>query len=356
MSISTLPLLSLLLFTGCGRDNYEMKDFSKVPKIDAHVHLNTSSTAWIELAKEDNFKLLSINVDYSDFNPVEEQLAIAINHRKNFPDVFAFASTFHMKGWDNDEWVKNTIAYIDSTVKEGACAVKVWKNIGMEFRDKDSSLVMIDNPRFDAIFAHLRDINIPLIGHQGEPKDCWMPVKDMMINDMKLYFGNHPHYHMYKHPDMPSYQDQVAARDRMLSRNRETNFMGAHIGSLEWSLDELGKFFDKFPNARVDLSARMSYMELQAANNYNKTRSFFIKYQDRLIYATDNVEASGSDDNSFKQGMHDKWLADWKFLVTDSIMKGNDFEKKFKGLSLPKEVVNKIYRENALKLFTKAWK
>jgi hypothetical protein len=347
----------LLIFSlGCQKNQYEIDDYYAVEKIDAHLHLNSESDAWIELAKKDNFKLLSINVDYPDFNPVEEQLKFSIQHRKQNPEIFAFASTFHMAGWDNPEWIINTIKYLDSTFAQGAVAVKVWKNIGMEFKDKDSNLVMIDNPKFDLIFKHLKEKNIPLVGHHGEPKDCWLPVDKMINNDMKLYFGNHPQYHMSLHPDMPSYEEQMASRDRMLERNKEIPYMGAHIGSLEWSLDELGKFFEKFPNAAVDLGARMGYMQYHAAKDREKTRDFVVKYQDRILYATDNVQESKADPKIFKQAAHDKWFSDWKFLVTDSTMESKDLDMPFKGLVLPKEVIDKIYRKNAEKLFAKAWK
>ncbi|MFO7447852.1 MAG: amidohydrolase family protein [Ignavibacteriaceae bacterium] len=348
-----------ITLSGCGKetkDYYELSDYNNVQKIDAHIHINSSDPVWIELAREDNFKLLSINVDYPDFVPVEEQLNVAINHRNNNPEVFAFASTFYMAGWDDSEWLNTTFGYLDSTFNQGAIAVKVWKNIGMGFRNKDSNLVMIDDSRFDPVFEYLRKKDIPLIGHHGEPKDCWLPVEKMINNDMKLYFGNHPHYHMYLHPDMPSYEDQMAARDRMLSNNPETRYMGAHVGSLEWSLDKLQEFFDKYPNATVDLSARMGYMQYHSAIDREKTREFFIKYQDRIIYATDNVQDPGADPAVFKEAAHDKWLSDWMFMVTDSTMDSKDLDLPFKGLALPKIVIDKVYRLNAEKLFTKAWK
>jgi hypothetical protein len=353
-----LLVIYFLVFTflGCQQDKYELNDYNKVKKIDAHIHLNSRDDAWIELAKEDNFRLLSINVDYSDFNPLDEQYEIAVKHRKDNPEVFAFASSFHMSGWDSPDWITNTIKYLDSTFANGAIAVKIWKNIGMEFRDKDSNLVMIDNPKFDLIFKHLREKDIPLIGHLGEPKDCWQPVEKMINNDMKEYFGNHPHYHMFLHPDMPSYEDQMAARDRMLEKNKETHFMGAHIGSLEWSLDELSNFFERFPNASVDLAARMGYVQYHAAVDREKTRNFFIKYSDRILYATDNIQELNADPGTFKKVAHEKWLSDWKFLVTDSTMTVKDLDMPFNGLALPKDVIDKIYRENAEKLFTKAWK
>lgn len=357
ISFNFLLLLIFALFlNGCHKDSYDMEDFYKVEKIDAHVHLNSSNSAWIELAKEDNFKLLSINVDYADFNPIEEQYAFALKHLKENPDIFAFASTFHMSGWDNTDWVEKVIAYLDSTFVEGAVAVKIWKNIGMDFRDKDGKLVMIDNPKFDPILTHIQEKGIVIIGHQGEPKDCWLPLDDIQINDIKEYFTNHPEYHMYLHPDLPSYEDQMNARDRMLGRRKDTPFMGAHMASLEWSLNELGNFLDQYPNAVVDLGARMGYMQYHAATDWEATRNFCIKYDDRILYATDNVQESKGDPNDFIMGAHKRWLSEWNFLTSDSTMESNDIDLPFNGLALPRNVIDKIYRENAKNLFKKAWK
>ncbi|MHA2278385.1 MAG: amidohydrolase family protein [Candidatus Kariarchaeaceae archaeon] len=349
-------LFAIVFLNGCQNDNYNMEDFYKVEKIDAHVHLNSNNSSWIELAKEDNFKLLSINVYYSDFNPVEEQYAFSLKHLKEDPTVFAFVSTFHMSGWDDPNWVDEVISHLDSTFSEGAVAVKIWKNIGMEFRDKGGNLVMIDNPRFDPIFNHIKEKGIVLIGHLGEPKDCWLPVDQMINNDSKEYFTSHPQYHMYLYPDLPSYEDQINARNKMLDKHKDIAFMGAHTGSLEWSLAELENFFDNYENAVVDLGARMGYLQYHAAIDWENTRNLCINYSDRILYATDNVQASDDDPKIFKEEAHKKWITDWKFLNTDSTMQSKDIDLPFKGLALPRNVIDKIYRENAVKLFQKAWR
>jgi len=349
-------LSAIIFLNGCQQDNYNIEDFYKVEKIDAHVHLNSINSSWIELAKEDNFKLLSINVYYSDFNPVDEQYAFSLKHLKEDPTVFAFASTFHMSGWDDPNWVDKVISHLDSTFSEGVVAVKIWKNIGMEFRGEDGKLVMIDNPRFDPIFNHIKEKGVVLIGHLGEPKDCWLPVDQMINNDSKEYFTNHPQYHMNLHLDLPSYDDQMNARNKMLDKHKDIPFMGAHLGSLEWSLTELANFFDNYENAVVDLGARMGYMQYHAATDWENARNFFIKYSNRILYATDNVQKSTSDPKTFKEEAHKKWISDWKFLTTDSIMQCKDIDMSFKGLELPKHVIDKIFRENAEKLFQKAWR
>ncbi len=345
-----------VVFSGCGKDHFTMDDFGDVIKIDAHLHINSENSAFIEQAIEDNFRLLTINVDYPDFPPVEEQLKITIGHLNSYPDRVAFASTFKMAGWDNTGWQEKTIQHLDSTFDQGAIAVKVWKNIGMEFKDKNGNLVMIDDPKFDPIFSHLYKKDIRLIGHMGEPKDCWMPIEEMMVNGDREYFKNHPQYYMYLHPEMPSYEEQMQARDRMLERNPDLKFMGAHLASLEWSVDEIGKFLDRFPNAVVDLAARMGQVQYQSSRDREKVRQFFTKYQDRVLYATDLTQEPDADPIEFKKAVHETWLSDWKYFNTDSTLTVPELNDPFQGLALPKRVVEKIYRINAKKAFPTAWK
>jgi predicted TIM-barrel fold metal-dependent hydrolase len=349
-------IVFITFFLSACTKHYTLDDFDKVKKIDAHMHYNVASLSLIDQAKADNFRLLTINTDYPDFPPIEKQQSIAVSLYKSNPEVIAFASTFHMKGWDDPKWVENTVSHLDSTVELGAIAVKFWKNIGMDFRDSSGKLIMIDNPKFDTIFKHLREHYIPVIGHQGEPRECWLPFDKMVIRDLKEYFKEHPQYHMYLHPDMPSYEDQMNARDKMLEKNKNMIFMGCHLASLEWSVDELAKFFDKFPNAVADIAARMNQLQYQTKVDRDKVIRFFDKYQDRILYGTDITFDSSANFQAIKQEAHKVWLEDWKFLATDSVMTIKDFDGEFKGLMLPRKIIDKIYRLNAERIFTKAWK
>ncbi len=161
---------------------------------------------------------------------------------------------------------------------------------------------------------------------------------------------------MFLHPELPSYEDQMAARDRMLQKNMELHFIGAHLASLEWSVDELAKFLDKFPNAVVDMAARMGQVQYQSGRDREKVRRFFIQYQDRVLYATDLTQQPDADPAEFKNEAHQKWLNDWKYLNTDQTMSVPELDEPFQGLALPKNVIEKIYRLNAENIFPTAWK
>src|SRR5690606_20786759 len=118
---------------------------------------------------------------------------------------------------------------------------KVWKNIGMELRDTSGNFVMIDHPKLDAVIAYLVRHDIPLIGHLGEPKNCWLPLDEMTVSSDRSYFESYPQYHMFLHPSYPSYTEQIRARDHLLEKFPTLRFVGAHLASLEWSVDELAK-------------------------------------------------------------------------------------------------------------------
>jgi predicted TIM-barrel fold metal-dependent hydrolase len=327
-----------------------MDDFAKVEKIDAHYHIYSAENNSIVQAKNDNFKLLSINTFSEDCKRVlnfQDQSSVLL---RKYPADFAYTTTFCLDGWDDSTWVENTISWIDSCIADAAVAVKVWKNIGMEFRNKDSVLIMIDDPKFDLIFKHLSDNGIPLVGHLGEPKNCWLPLEKMTTKNDSNYFANNPKYHMFLHPEFPSYEEQMAARDRMLDKNPNLIFIGCHLASLEWSVDELAAWLEKYPNTAVDMAARMGQLFYQTHENHKRVRDFFIKYQDRILYGTDIID-HGKEEIQFQNRMHKTWLKDWEYLVTDNKITSNLIDGDFNGLKLPKEVVDKIYAQNAKKWY-----
>ena len=312
--------------------------------------MDTNRDAFVEQAKRDNFKLLNIVVDVSrGAEWIEEQYDYCLDQKTRHPKDYEFATSFSMEQWDDPDWIKNTLDWLNKGIDEGAVAVKVWKNIGMVFRDKNGELVMIDDPKLDPIFSMLTGKKIPVIGHLGEPKNCWLPLDEMTTNNDKKYFEEHPQYHMYKHPDLPSYEEQIAARDRMLEKNPELIFIGAHMGSLEWSVDELAKRLDKFPNMSVDMAARIGQLFYQTKEDREKVRQFFIKYQDRVLYATDMADGGNRNVDELQREMHRVWLRDWQFLATDDIMTSELLTGEFKGLQLPQEVIDKVYSKNARK-------
>jgi len=154
---------------------------------------------------------------------------------------------------------------------------------------------------------------------------------------------------------MPSHDAILAARDSMLRAHPALRFDAVHLASLEWDVDRVADFLERFPEASVDVAARMVHLEYQAVSHREKVRRFLIHYQDRILYGSDEEYGPGDGDASAIATVHAGWRADWRFLATSDLMHSDDFDGAFRGLRLPRTVIDKIYRLNAQALFPTAW-
>jgi predicted TIM-barrel fold metal-dependent hydrolase len=334
---------------------YQDGDFTNVQKIDTHVHLHGMLPTLMSRAATDNFRLLTINVNYSDFPPLSEQHRDALALRSAYPDRVAFATTFDAAGSDRSGWGENAKRQLTEALDAGAIAVKVWKDIGMQQRDADGRAVMIDDTRFTPIFRMLEERGTVVLGHLGEPRNAWLPLAEMTINSDREYFKTHPQYHMATHAEWPTYEQQIAARDRMLDRHPRLRFVGVHLASLEWSVDRITGFLNRYPNASVDLAARLSHLQLQASLDRDKVRRFFLRFQDRILYATDIACQGPQEDSACAAQAQETWHDDWRFLSSADTLRSAEFEAPFRGLALPRDVIDKVYSGNARRLFPTAW-
>jgi hypothetical protein len=282
---------------------YTAADFAQVRKFDAHGHANTGDHRFLDIAAKDGFEILSINVDYPDFPSLARQARVVHALQAADPRRFHFATTFSMKGFGGAAWTANAIRHIDAEMARGALGVKVWKNIGMVERDAQGRLIMLDDRRFDGVMNHLEAKGIPLVAHQAEPKNCWLPLEAMTTENDRSYFRDHPEYHMYLHPEQPSY--------------------------------------DK--------------------SDPDKVRRFFVKYQDRLLYGSDLTEDPPEpharaqnppmDPVQFAVEADAFWRSDWVYLATSEVQPIDAIKAEVKGLALPKPVIDKIYYANARRVF-----
>jgi predicted TIM-barrel fold metal-dependent hydrolase len=98
---------------------------------------------------------------------------------------------------------------------------------------------------------------------------------------------------------------------------------------------------DQHPNVMVEFGAR----EAELGRQPRRTRELFMRYQDRVMFGTDNEVSEDTYRNNFR------WLetADEYFDYLGAPGQGR-FE--IYGLALPDPVLKKIYHENAERLFS----
>ncbi len=335
--IYTVMLLLVAIFSCSDRT----VDFKRMKKIDAHVHLRYKGPEFLEQAVRDGFQIIAILTDHYDIPWQQDFLKVQEQYNAG---LFKYVTTFTMQGWDEPDWRQNTLNYLREDFERGAIGVKVWKNIGMVFKDKDSNFVMIDDPRFDPIIDFIKSKDKTLAGHIAEPRDCWLPLEQMIVPSNREYYSANPQYHMYQHPEYPSYKQLIRSYENMLEKHPNIRYVACHLGSIEWSMEELAKRLDRFPNMAVDLAARVDDIQFL---DQTEVRDFIIRYQDRILYGTDLSIKEKHDPNKFIEEMHRTWRNDWRYFVTDSLLTIEKSDKTIFGLKLPADVLKKIYYTNA---------
>ncbi|MDZ7689927.1 MAG: hypothetical protein U5K69_02025 [Balneolaceae bacterium] len=182
------------------------------------MHYNSARPALLQRAQSEGFSLLSINTEVPFFPSITEQEKIVLDQQANKDHRLAHVTTFSTEKWEKPAWQEEVLEQIKEGMANGAVGVKVWKNIGMSLQDEKGNFVMIDHPSFDPLFQYCEQQEIPVLGHLGEPKNCWLPLEEMTVKSDREYFAEYPEYHMHKHPEYPTYEQQIEARDNRLKK------------------------------------------------------------------------------------------------------------------------------------------
>lgn len=330
--------------TGQSAENMEdqLKAFAALDPIDTHTHVFHNDLAFPVMLNRLRLHLLDICV-FTDKEPVFANLQAEIDSARAVTRAthgqVSWCTTFDPFKFSSPNFAADTVRQLNRDFKNGAIAVKIWKNIGMELKAPDGRYVMPDDPAFAPIYRAIAAQNKTLIAHLAEPNSCWEAPNPESPD--YSYYQEHPEWYMYGKPDHPSKETILEARDHLLAENPNLRVVGAHLGSMELDLDGLGRQLDRYPNFAVDTAARVVYLALQPRD---KVRAFLIKYQDRVLYGTDLGYRPKGDSDSL-QDWKSIYLRDWKFFATEETVAFDG--RRFQGLQLPDAVLRKLYHDNA---------
>jgi predicted TIM-barrel fold metal-dependent hydrolase len=325
-----------------GDDKPALKAFAALRPIDAHVHVFKNDPAFQAMLERLNVKLLNVLVmddTLSYRKELQPQVDDALALMRSSHRHIALCTTFDPYKFDSRSFAANAMKQINQNFAEGAVAVKIWKNVGMEIKD-GGKYIMADDPKFEPIYQDIARHGKTLLAHQAEPDVAWGPPDP--ADPSWSYYQENPQWYVGDKPGFPSKEMILAARDRVLERNPELRVVGVHLGSMERSLDDIARHLDKYPNFAIDTAARMEYLMLMPRE---QVRNFLVKYQDRILYGTDlDLLATANVPEALKD-WQSTYARDWEFLATDEMVKVDG--KQVRGLKLPQSVLRKIFHDNA---------
>jgi predicted TIM-barrel fold metal-dependent hydrolase len=292
-----------------------------------------------------NLKLLNILVmddTLSYRKELQPQVDDALRLVKSSKGHVALCTTFDPYKFDNPSFTDDAIKQINRDFSNGAVAVKLWKNVGMEIKDRTGNFIMADNSKFEPIYQDIAAHGKTLMTHQAEPDVAWGPPDP--DDPSWSYYQENPQWYLGDKKGFPSKQTILAARDHVLEQNPKLRMVGVHLGSMEKSLEDIAMRLEKYPNFSIDTAARMEYLMLMPTD---KVRDFLIKYQDRVLYGTDLDVIDNANMADTLKDWRTTYVRDWKFLATDATLQVG--KKQVKGLKLPGPVLQKIFHDNAVK-------
>jgi uncharacterized protein len=256
---------------------------------------------------------------------------------KPYPGRFI---VFTMMDWskiDDPDFGQEMVRQLDDAVARGARGLKLLKDWGLGVHDSAGKLVAVDDPRMDPVWRECGRLGIPVSIHTGDPEAFFHPTD--ANNERYEELTEHPDWSFYG-PQYPKLDELLEARNRVFARHPETRFVSLHMGWPE-NLGWVSRMLDEHPNVMVEFGAREAELGRQA----RQTREFFLKYQDRIMFGTDN----GMDEAMYRN--HFRWLetADESFDYWGYPAQGR---WEIYGLDLPDRVLEKIYHLNAERLFS----
>jgi len=256
---------------------------------------------------------------------------------KPYPGRFMVFAQIDWSKIDDPNFGEEMVAQLDDAVARGARGLKQLKDLGLRVRDKSGKLITVDDPRLDPIWEECGPLGIPVSIHVTDPEAFFHPVDN--ANERYEELIEHPDWSFYG-PQFPSKESILAARDRMFAKHPHTTFVALHMANWPENLDYVSNLLDTLPNVMVEFGAR----EAELGRQPRRAREFFVKYQDRIMFGTDN----GMDEAMYRN--HFRWLetADEYFDYWGYPGQGR---WKIYGMELPDGVLEKIYHKNAERLF-----
>jgi predicted TIM-barrel fold metal-dependent hydrolase len=256
---------------------------------------------------------------------------------KPYPGRFIVFSQIDFSKIDDANFSQEMVAQLDDAVKRGARGLKQLKDLGLNVRDKSGKLIAIDDPRLDPIWEECGRLGIPVSIHVSDPEAFFHPADGK--NERYEELAEHPDWSFFG-PQFPTKEALLAARDRMFAEHPHTTFVALHMANWPENLDYVSHLLDTLPNVMVEFGAR----EAELGRQPRRAREFFIKYQDRIMFGTDN----GMDEEMYRN--HFRWLetADEYFDYWGYPGQGR---WEIYGMDLPDTVLEKIYHKNAEKMF-----
>ncbi|TMI81737.1 MAG: amidohydrolase [Bacteroidetes bacterium] len=304
---------------------------AKFPAIDMHSHdfakTDKEVAQWVKTMDQAGIEktiILSGAVG-TGFDSIYSRYA-------KYGDRFEVWCGFDIDGFKEPGWTEKAVKELERCVKAGARGVGELSDKGFGLRYSAGFGPHIDDPLMRPLLKRCGELNIPINIHVAEPIWMYLPMDSTNDGLMNAYTWriDSTQKGIFGHAAL------IKTLDNAVRDNPHTTFIACHYANCEYDLSILGSLLDKYKNLYADASARFG--ETSTIPRYMAT--FYKKYQDKLLYGTDNIPESDMYEITFRiLESLDEHFYYYRFYHWPSY-----------GFGLNDDVLKKVYHENATKI------
>jgi predicted TIM-barrel fold metal-dependent hydrolase len=192
-------------------------------------------------------------------------------------------ATFCHLDWDrlrDRDGIECLLKSLEQSADQGACGIKVWKDLGRTVRDSSGKVVLPDSPILAPLWDKAAELGLPVLIHIGDPPAFFRPVD--RHNERLEELRRHPSS-SWRRKGLPDYERLLAALDSIVAKHSQTTWIAAHMASRCEDLGRLGAMLAEHPNMYVDTAARLGDLGRQP----RAASRLFTEYSGRILFGTD---------------------------------------------------------------------
>ncbi len=335
--------------------------------IDLHQHIDCSTQHLARAVRIMDAAGIGVAVNLSGGTVTRGKQGEASEFEQNkaitdllYPRRFVHYMKLDYSGWDQPDFPQRAVKEVEEGWRLGAAGFKEFKRLGLFLRDGKGELIKIDDPKLDPMWERCGELGMPVSIHVADPKAFWLPFDDR--NERWKELKDHKSWWFGDTNKYPAWKELLEALNRVIARHPRTTFVCVHFANNAEELDWVDQSLGRYPNMMADLAARIPEI---GRHDPRKVRELFVKYQDRIFFATDFqvndrliLGSSGNEPPPTDADAEVFFAKEWRWLETLDRhwphMTPIQGDWTISSIGLPSSVLRKIYFDNARKLLVRS--
>ena len=310
--------------------------------VDGHVHMGSSDEeksllAICEVTGIDKMALVSIQNPEAGTG-LPQSLHMKARHPERF---FVFAGLNHAAKLSEGKVTPPGLADQASALADMGCdGIKMIEGKPTSRQKMD---IPVTDPYFAQYWARVEELETPIVWHVNDPEEFWDPARiPGWASERNWGYG----------PQDVQKEELYAEVDEVLARHPNLRVTLAHFYFLSADLARARRLLDAHPYLCFDLAPGIE-MLYNLSRDPEASREFFVEYADRIVFGTDLFSSLTEEQGRIRAGLVYRWLeGDGSLRVPEAadFLLGPPEDGLIRGLSLPDDVLTRIYSANFARL------